>query len=138
MFFSFNMIFKILSILLFQGGNYVLTLMDVYGGGIAVLFIAITECIFLIWVYGKIRFTDTFKSNVCTNERFILKCHLSSLCFLFVVSYQSLEIFKFSLNIFSRVLYFLKYVFTAVIMAIYWLTPKCQQREVFYIWTKQE
>jgi hypothetical protein len=36
-----------------QGGNYVLTLMDVYGGGIAVLFIAIAECISLLWIYGK-------------------------------------------------------------------------------------
>lgn len=36
-----------------QGGNYVLTLMDVYGGGLAVLFIAIAECMGLIWVYGK-------------------------------------------------------------------------------------
>ena len=35
-----------------QGGNYVLTLMDVYGGGIAVLVIAIAECIFISWVYG--------------------------------------------------------------------------------------
>jgi hypothetical protein len=31
----------------------VLTLMDVYGGGIAVLFIAITECISLLWIYGN-------------------------------------------------------------------------------------
>lgn len=36
-----------------KGGNYVLTLMDVYGGGIAVLVIAIAECIFISWVYGK-------------------------------------------------------------------------------------
>lgn len=40
---------------LFQGGNYVLTLMDVYGGGIAILFIAISECIALIWLYGKLQ-----------------------------------------------------------------------------------
>jgi hypothetical protein len=39
--------------LVLQGGNYVLTLMDVYGGGIAVLFIAIAECISLLWIYGK-------------------------------------------------------------------------------------
>ena len=30
-----------------------LTLMDVYGGGIAVLFIAIAECISLLWIYGN-------------------------------------------------------------------------------------
>ncbi|XP_052126835.1 sodium-dependent nutrient amino acid transporter 1-like [Frankliniella occidentalis] len=34
------------------GGNYVLTLMDVYGGGLAVLFIAICECCSLVWIYG--------------------------------------------------------------------------------------
>jgi hypothetical protein len=28
--------------------------MDVYGGGIAVLFIAIAECISLLWIYGKV------------------------------------------------------------------------------------
>lgn len=27
--------------------------MDVYGGGIAVLFIAIAECISLLWIYGE-------------------------------------------------------------------------------------
>ncbi|KDQ84859.1 Sodium-dependent nutrient amino acid transporter 1, partial [Zootermopsis nevadensis] len=37
------------------GGNYVLTLMDVYGGGIAVLFIAIAECISLLWIYEPIK-----------------------------------------------------------------------------------
>lgn len=31
-----------------------LTLMDVYGGGIAVLVIAIAECIFISWVYGML------------------------------------------------------------------------------------
>ncbi|XP_059488037.1 sodium-dependent proline transporter-like [Neocloeon triangulifer] len=35
-----------------HGGNYVLTLMDVYGGGVGVLFIAIAECIGLLWIYG--------------------------------------------------------------------------------------
>ncbi|XP_046391342.1 sodium-dependent proline transporter-like isoform X2 [Ischnura elegans] len=40
------------------GGNYVLTLMDAYGGGIAVLFIAISECIGLIWIYGLHKICD--------------------------------------------------------------------------------
>ncbi|CAB3380975.1 Hypothetical predicted protein [Cloeon dipterum] len=35
-----------------HGGNYVLTLMDVYGGGVGVVFIAIAECIGLLWIYG--------------------------------------------------------------------------------------
>ncbi|PNF23129.1 hypothetical protein B7P43_G06685 [Cryptotermes secundus] len=46
------------------GGNYVLTLMDVYGGGIAVLFIAIAECISLLWIYGL--------SNICDDMHFML------------------------------------------------------------------
>nr|XP_018907731.1 PREDICTED: sodium- and chloride-dependent glycine transporter 1-like [Bemisia tabaci] len=43
------------------GGNYVLTLMDVYGGGTAVLFIACFECIFLVWVYGLNRLCEDLK-----------------------------------------------------------------------------
>ncbi|KAG1705088.1 Sodium- and chloride-dependent glycine transporter 2 [Nymphon striatum] len=34
-------------------GQYVLELMDKYGGGTAVVFIAIAECISVIWIYGK-------------------------------------------------------------------------------------
>ncbi|KAG8230316.1 hypothetical protein J437_LFUL000586 [Ladona fulva] len=48
-----NILFDVL-----QGGNYVLTLMDAYGGGIAVLFIAISECIGLIWIYGLHKICD--------------------------------------------------------------------------------
>uniref|UniRef100_A0A8D8YPX1 Transporter n=1 Tax=Cacopsylla melanoneura TaxID=428564 RepID=A0A8D8YPX1_9HEMI len=47
------------------GGNYVLTLMDVYGGGTAVLCIAIFECIALVWVYGS--------KNLCWDLKFMLK-----------------------------------------------------------------
>ncbi|XP_073975723.1 sodium- and chloride-dependent glycine transporter 2-like isoform X2 [Rhodnius prolixus] len=46
------------------GGNYVLTLMDVYGGGMAVLFIAIAESISLVWIYGL--------KNLCRDMRFML------------------------------------------------------------------
>ncbi|KAJ1524970.1 hypothetical protein ONE63_009822 [Megalurothrips usitatus] len=46
------------------GGNYVLTLMDVYGGGIAVLFIAIVECCSLVWIYGLRR--------LCSDLEFML------------------------------------------------------------------
>ncbi|XP_021941902.1 sodium-dependent nutrient amino acid transporter 1-like [Zootermopsis nevadensis] len=38
--------------------------MDVYGGGIAVLFIAIAECISLLWIYGL--------RNVCDDVQFML------------------------------------------------------------------
>ncbi|XP_026678952.1 sodium- and chloride-dependent glycine transporter 2-like [Diaphorina citri] len=48
-----------------HGGNYVLTLMDVYGGGTAVLFIAIFECVSLVWVYGL--------KNLCWDLKFMLK-----------------------------------------------------------------
>ncbi|KAK7574237.1 hypothetical protein V9T40_011428 [Parthenolecanium corni] len=47
-----------------RGGNYVLTLMDVYGGGIAVLVIAIAECIFISWFYGL--------SRLCRDLKFML------------------------------------------------------------------
>ena len=43
-----------------QGGTYVLQLMDVYGGGTAVIFIAIAECISIVWIYGmrlRLRFS---------------------------------------------------------------------------------
>ncbi|XP_046659256.1 sodium-dependent proline transporter-like [Homalodisca vitripennis] len=43
------------------GGNYVLTLMDVYGGGIAILFIAISECIAIVWLYGLKRLCEDLK-----------------------------------------------------------------------------
>ncbi|KAG1705083.1 Sodium- and chloride-dependent glycine transporter 1 [Nymphon striatum] len=36
-----------------ESGQYVLELMDKYGGGTAVVFIAIAECISVIWIYGK-------------------------------------------------------------------------------------
>ncbi|KAF6200954.1 hypothetical protein GE061_005401 [Apolygus lucorum] len=47
------------------GGNYVLTLMDVYGGGVAVLFIAISESIALLWIYGL--------KNICRDMKFMLR-----------------------------------------------------------------
>ncbi|XP_039287261.1 sodium-dependent proline transporter [Nilaparvata lugens] len=44
-----------------HGGNYVLTLMDNYGGGRAVLFIAIFECIALSWIYGIKRLCEDLR-----------------------------------------------------------------------------
>lgn len=35
-----------------QGGQYVLEVMDKYGGSTALIFIAICECIAISWVYG--------------------------------------------------------------------------------------
>ncbi|XP_076329808.1 sodium- and chloride-dependent glycine transporter 2-like isoform X2 [Tachypleus tridentatus] len=41
-----------------QGGQYILNLMDTYGGGYGVTFIAICELIALMWGYGVNRFCD--------------------------------------------------------------------------------
>ena len=38
-----------------QGGQYVFNLMDTYGGGFAVVYIAIFEIIGIAWVYGESR-----------------------------------------------------------------------------------
>lgn len=35
-----------------EGGQYVLNLMDTYGGGISVVFLAVSEVIGVSWVYG--------------------------------------------------------------------------------------
>ena len=37
----------------FQGGAYMLQLMDTYCGGWAILIIGISECAAIAWVYGK-------------------------------------------------------------------------------------
>ena len=47
---------------IFQGGNYVLTVMDDYSGGWNVLLIAILECISIGWVYGKNQVVIIFQS----------------------------------------------------------------------------
>ena len=47
---------------IFQGGNYVLTIMDDYSGGWNVLLIAILECISIGWVYGKNQVVIIFQS----------------------------------------------------------------------------
>jgi len=38
----------------FQGGNYLLQLMDTYCTGWGLLLIALVECVAVSWVYGKI------------------------------------------------------------------------------------
>ncbi len=40
-------------VFLFQGGMYMLQLMDSYAATYSVLIIALTECLALAWVYGK-------------------------------------------------------------------------------------
>ena len=39
-------------------GSYVFDIMDTYGGGLGVLWLAIFETIALMWVYGVQRFAD--------------------------------------------------------------------------------
>jgi SNF family Na+-dependent transporter len=51
-----------LAAVIFQGGNYVLTIMDDYSGGWNVLLIAILECISIGWVYGKNQVVIIFQS----------------------------------------------------------------------------
>ena len=36
-----------------QAGDYIVTLMDSYGADFSVLFVAVCECIAVMWVYGK-------------------------------------------------------------------------------------
>ena len=38
---------------IFQGGNYLLQLMDTYCTGWGLLIIALVECVAVSWVYGK-------------------------------------------------------------------------------------
>ena len=40
-------------VVVFQGGNYLLQLMDTYCTGWGLLIIALVECIAVSWVYGK-------------------------------------------------------------------------------------
>ena len=44
-----------------QAGEYVTDLLDTYGGGFVVLFIAFTECMTLMWVYGFWNFSKDCK-----------------------------------------------------------------------------
>ena len=43
---------------LFQGGQYVLEVMDKYGGSTALIFIAICECIAVSWMYGYVNLSN--------------------------------------------------------------------------------
>ncbi len=42
-------------------GQYVFDLMDTYGGGLGVLWVAIFETIAIMWIYGVGRFADDLK-----------------------------------------------------------------------------
>ncbi|XP_023217228.1 sodium- and chloride-dependent GABA transporter 1-like [Centruroides sculpturatus] len=44
-----------------RGGQYVLELMDKYGGGIAIVLVAVMESVALMWIYGVDRFCDDIK-----------------------------------------------------------------------------
>ena len=41
-----------------MSGQYVFDLMDTYGGGLGVLWVAIFESAVIMWVYGVNRFAD--------------------------------------------------------------------------------
>lgn len=44
-----------------RGGQYVLELMDKYGGGIAIVLVAVMENVAIMWIYGVDRFCDDIK-----------------------------------------------------------------------------
>ncbi|UYV68718.1 hypothetical protein LAZ67_6000534, partial [Cordylochernes scorpioides] len=47
-----------------KGGQYILELLDKYGGGLALIFIAVMESVVLVWVYGL--------DNICNDIQFML------------------------------------------------------------------
>lgn len=42
------------TVVLFQAGDYVVTIMDHFGADFSVLFVAACECVAVMWVYGTI------------------------------------------------------------------------------------
>ncbi|XP_013776785.1 sodium- and chloride-dependent glycine transporter 2-like [Limulus polyphemus] len=57
----------------FQGGQYILNLMDTYGGGFAITFIAICELVALMWGYGIKRFCDDLEFMLGTRPNLFWK-----------------------------------------------------------------
>lgn len=44
-----------------HSGQYIVDLMDTYGGGLSVMFVAIFETMVLMWIYGVGRFSSDLK-----------------------------------------------------------------------------
>ena len=61
------------NVVVFQGGMYMLQLMDSYAATYAVLIIALVECLALSWVYGTNSLLDTCNANSCQLKRLASK-----------------------------------------------------------------
>lgn len=75
-----------------QGGQYVLNLMDTYGGGYGVIFIAICELVALMWGYGAQRF--------CADLEYMLGFRPGlfwRICWMFISPVVLMVIFVYSL-----------------------------------------
>ncbi|XP_013792918.2 sodium-dependent nutrient amino acid transporter 1-like [Limulus polyphemus] len=86
-----------------QGGQYVLNLMDTYGGGYGVTFIAICELIALMWGYGVNRFCDDLEFMLGTRPGLFWRaCWLVIsplvLVFIFVYSFWEHKVIKYGEN----------------------------------------
>ena len=53
-------------------GQYVFQIMDDYGGGMSVMWIAIFEIAFIMWIYGVMNFADDLNFMLGTNTKIIL------------------------------------------------------------------
>lgn len=76
----------------FQGGMYVLQLMDHYSAGFCVLIIAIVECLVINWIYGQY-WTDFTLSSITAflnmDQSSVMFCnliHLISLSFISILN----------------------------------------------------
>lgn len=62
-----------------QSGQFVFDLMDTYGGGQAVLFVAIFETVVLMWVFGFRRFSSDLRFMLRTKTSVVWQ-----VCWLFI------------------------------------------------------
>jgi len=83
-----------------SSGQYVLNLMDTYGAGFAVIWIALWEVIGLMWIYGVCNFSKDI-SLMIGSQPFIL----TKVCWAFVCPVALLVIFILSLVYWSTPLY---------------------------------
>jgi solute carrier family 6 serotonin transporter-like protein 4 len=59
---SFNLEYNLILFPLAQGGMYLVDLLNVYGPGIAILFLVFVEAMGVSWCYGTQRFSDDIES----------------------------------------------------------------------------
>ncbi len=59
---SFHLEYNLILFLLAQGGMYFVDLLNVFGPGIAILFLVFVEAMGVSWCYGTQRFSDDIES----------------------------------------------------------------------------